>query len=78
MILTRAQSTDVYFRPATERELRAYIRTGEPMDKAGAYGVQGKGSLLVRRIDGDFFNVMGLPVEMLAEMLKTFEIDLLE
>ena len=74
VILTRAQSTDVYFRPATERELRAYIRTGEPMDKAGAYGVQGKGSLLVRRIDGDFFNVMGLP----AEMLKTFEIDLLE
>lgn len=78
VILTRAQSTDVYFRPATERELRAYICTGEPMDKAGAYGVQGKGSLLVRRIDGDFFNVMGLPVEMLAEMLKTFEIDLLE
>lgn len=78
VILTRAQSTDVYFRPATERELRAYIRTGEPMDKAGAYGVQGKGSLLVRCIDGDFFNVMGLPVEMLAEMLKTFEIDLLE
>lgn len=78
VILTRVQSTDVYFRPATERELRAYIRTGEPMDKAGAYGVQGKGSLLVRRIDGDFFNVMGLPVEMLAEMLKTFEIDLLE
>lgn len=78
VILTRAQSTDVYFRPATERELRAYIRTGEPMDKAGAYGVQGKGSLLVRRIDGDFFNVMGLPVEILAEMLKTFEIDLLE
>ena len=78
VVLTRAQSTDVYFRPATERELRAYIRTGEPMDKAGAYGVQGKGSLLVRRIDGDFFNVMGLPVEMLAEMLKTFEIDLLE
>ena len=78
VILTRAQSTDVYFRPATERELRAYIRTGEPMDKAGAYGVQGKGSLLVRRIDGNFFNVMGLPVEMLAEMLKTFEIDLLE
>lgn len=78
VILTRAQSTDVYFRPSTERELRAYIRTGEPMDKAGAYGVQGKGSLLVRRIDGDFFNVMGLPVEMLAEMLKTFEIDLLE
>ena len=48
-ICTAAQHTDVYFRPATERELRAYIRTGEPMDKAGAYGVQGKGALLVPR-----------------------------
>ena len=77
VILTRAQSTDVYFRPATERELRAYIRTGEPMDKAGAYGVQGKGSLLVRRIDGDFFNVMGLPVEQLGLALARFGVKLL-
>ena len=60
--LTRAQHTDVYFRPATQRELKAYIAGGEPMDKAGAYGVQGQGALLVERIDGDFFNVMGLPV----------------
>ena len=59
--LTRAQHTDVYFRPATQRELKAYIAGGEPMDKAGAYGVQGQGALLVERIDGDFFNVMGLP-----------------
>ena len=77
-ILTRAQKTDVYFRPATEKELRAYIRTGEPMDKAGAYGVQGKGALLVERIDGDFFNVMGLPVVLLADMLRDFGIELLE
>ena len=60
--LTRAQHTDVYFRPATQRELKAYIAGGEPMDKAGAYGVQGQGALLVERINGDFFNVMGLPV----------------
>ena len=59
--LTRAQHTDVYIRPATQRELKAYIAGGEPMDKAGAYGVQGQGALLVERIDGDFFNVMGLP-----------------
>lgn len=77
-VLTRAQKTGVYFRPASERELRCYIRTGEPMDKAGAYGVQGKGALLVQRIDGDFFNVMGLPVLLLSEMLKSFGIDLLE
>lgn len=75
--LTRAQYTDVYFRPATQRELKAYIAGGEPMDKAGAYGVQGQGALLVERIDGDFFNVMGLPVVLLAEMLGEFGIQLL-
>ena len=76
-LLTRAQSTDVYFRPATERELRAYVAGGEPMDKAGAYGVQGQGALLVERIDGDFFNVMGLPVVLLEEMLREFGVVLL-
>ena len=67
----------MYFRPAAEAELWGYIRTGEPMDKAGAYGVQGQGALLVERIDGDFFNVMGLPVVLLAEMLGEFGIQLL-
>ena len=67
----------MYFRPATQRELKAYIAGGEPMDKAGAYGVQGQGALLVERIDGDFFNVMGLPVVLLAEMLGAFGIQLL-
>ena len=62
-------STDVYFRPCMEEELRAYIATGEPMDKAGAYGVQSLGALLVERIDGDFYNVMGLPVEKLGQCL---------
>ena len=61
--------TGVYFRPCTEEELRAYIATGEPMDKAGAYGVQSLGALLVERIDGDFYNVMGLPVEKLGQCL---------
>ena len=75
--LTRAASTDVWFRSATEAELLSYIRGGEPMDKAGAYGVQGQGALLVERIDGDFFNVMGLPVVLLADMLKEFGVHLL-
>lgn len=70
-------STDVYFRPAAERELRAYVLSGEPMDKAGAYAVQGLGALLVERIDGDFFNVMGLPVLALSQALGEFGIDLL-
>lgn len=76
-IMTRSASTDVYFRPATKAELRAYIQGGEPMDKAGAYGVQGKGALLVERIDGDFFNVMGLPVLLLSRMLQEFGVTLL-
>ncbi len=76
-ILTESESTDVYFRPASEAELLAYIRTGEPLDKAGAYGVQGRGALLVERLDGDFFNVMGLPVLRLSRMLARFGIHLL-
>lgn len=70
--LTEAESTEVFFRPATRQELLAYIKTGEPMDKAGAYGVQGLGSLLVEKIDGDFYNVMGLPVLRLSRMLLPF------
>lgn len=69
---TEAESTEVYFRPASEAELLSYIKTGEPMDKAGAYGVQGRGALLVERLEGDFFNVMGLPVLRLSRMLSRF------
>ncbi|MBQ7485745.1 MAG: septum formation protein Maf [Oscillospiraceae bacterium] len=73
--ISRAQTTEVWFRAASREELCAYIRTGEPMDKAGAYGAQGRGSLLVERINGDFFNVMGLPAALLGEMLTDFGID---
>ncbi len=75
--LTESESTDVFFRPASQEELRNYIATGEPMDKAGAYGVQGRGALLVERLEGDFFNVMGLPVLRLSRMLNQFGIQLL-
>ena len=76
-VLTESEATGVIFRPAEESELRAYIATGEPMDKAGSYGVQGKGALLVERLEGDFFNVMGLPVLRLSRMLAQFGIKLL-
>lgn len=62
-------TTKVWFRPLAEAEILAYVRSGEPMDKAGAYGIQDKGALLVRRIDGDYFGVMGLPVCLLHTML---------
>ena len=70
--VTGSEETEVIFRPASEKELLAYIATGEPMDKAGAYGIQGMGALLVEKINGDYFNVMGLPVLRLSRMLEQF------
>ena len=61
--------TAVTFRPAREGMLRAYARTGEPMDKAGAYGIQGYGAALVERVEGDFFGVMGLPIRLVLDLL---------
>jgi septum formation protein len=62
--------TNVVFRRLDDAFLEAYIATGEPMDKAGAYGIQGYGAALVERIDGDFFSVMGLPVRLVLELLE--------
>lgn len=67
-----SQCTQVEFYPLTDREIAEYIATGEPMDKAGSYGIQGKGSLLVKGIVGDYFNVMGLPVGMLKREIDCF------
>ncbi|MBR0207449.1 MAG: septum formation inhibitor Maf [Oscillospiraceae bacterium] len=75
--LCRADRSAVSFRTLSESEIERYIATGEPMDKAGAYGAQGKGALFVERIDGDFFNVMGLPLCLLGEMLKEQGVELL-
>lgn len=65
--------TEVCFYPMSEAEISAYIATGEPMDKAGAYGIQGEGALFVKEIHGDFYNVMGLPIAALARKLAAFE-----
>ena len=76
-ILTQAEETQVTFRPLTGQEIRQYISTGEPMDKAGAYGIQGLGGLLVEGIRGDYHNVMGLPICRLGRMLLNFGVDCL-
>ena len=73
---TRAETTAVTFRPLTEDEIWGYIRTGDPMDKAGSYGVQGRAALFVSGIQGDYFNVMGLPLHLLGRMLGDFGLDL--
>ncbi|WP_405345626.1 Maf family protein [Ruminococcus sp.] len=70
--ITFSEQTRVEFYPLSDREILEYIATGEPFDKAGAYGIQGRGCVLVKRIEGDFFNVMGLPVARLKRELKRF------
>ncbi len=64
--------TEVEFYPLTDEEIFDYVATGEPMDKAGAYGIQGRGAVLVKRINGDYFNVMGLPISKVYRELKDY------
>jgi len=74
-IITEHEGTKVRFRPLTEDEIARYIATGEPMDKAGAYGIQGYGGLFVSSICGDYFNVVGLPICRLGRILTRFGVD---
>ena len=76
-VYTASERTAVRFRVLKEREIDAYVATGEPLDKAGAYGAQGKASLFVEGIEGDFFNVMGLPVCLLGKILGKLGVYLL-
>ncbi len=77
-VLTRHEVTSVDFRTLEAEEVEQYIATGECMDKAGSYGIQGYGCLLVEGIVGDYYNVMGLPVALLSQMLKQFGVDCLK
>ncbi|MFZ5639778.1 MAG: Maf family protein [Bacillota bacterium] len=69
--------TKVVFRQLTSEEIKGYIASGEPFDKAGAYGIQGLGAVLVKEIHGDYFNVVGLPLARLTDMLREFGIRVL-
>lgn len=75
---TRVAVTKVWFRNLTREEIVSYVATGEPLDKAGAYGIQERGALLVQKIEGCYFNVVGLPLSLLGEMLVDFGIDLFQ
>ena len=70
-------TTDLRFRELSEAEIAAYVATGEPMDKAGAYGIQGLAAMFVEGLNGDYYNVMGLPVCTLAGILRRFGVELL-
>lgn len=76
--MTRTEVTDLHFRELTDREILAYVRSGEPMDKAGAYGIQGGAALFCDKMVGDYYTVMGLPVCRLREMLARIAPELLE
>ena len=69
--------TEVYFRPLTETEISAYVATNDPMDKAGSYGIQGLAGLFVEKLQGDYFNVMGLPICALGAALRRFGVEIL-
>ena len=76
-IISEAEESLVRFRPMTGKEIASYVESGEPMDKAGAYGAQGLAGLFVERIEGSFSNVMGLPLCRLGNMLKKVGVELL-
>ena len=76
--ITATEITDIHFRELSTQEIRRYIATGEPMDKAGSYGIQGGAALFVEKLQGDYYNVMGLPVCRLLLMLRELAPDIME
>ncbi len=76
-ILSRSVETKVYIRELTSKEIDSYVESKEPLDKAGAYAIQGLGSVIVEKIEGDYFNVIGLPLITVSESLKEFGVHIL-
>jgi len=77
-VLSESVETKVYIRKLTSNEIAAYVKSKEPLDKAGAYAIQGLGAAIVEKIEGDYFNVVGLPLSVLAESLKEFGVRILQ
>lgn len=77
-MISCTEVTDLHFRPLSPEEIRSYVASGEPMDKAGAYGIQGGGALFVDRLEGDYYNVMGLPVCRLGTILRQVAPEIME
>ncbi|MEZ5336485.1 MAG: Maf family nucleotide pyrophosphatase [Methanolobus sp.] len=77
-IITETELTDVWIRDMPESFIDTYLSTGEPMGKAGALAIQGRGAVIVEKIEGDFFNVVGLPLYLLSRMLEEFGIEVLK
>ena len=75
---THTEITDIHFRELSEKEIADYVATGEPMDKAGAYGIQGGAALFAEKMHGDYYNVMGLPVCRLWQMLRSVAPEIME
>ena|SRR3989338_1007296 len=76
-VITDCVVSEVSMRKASEKELQEYVQTGEPLDKAGAYGVQERGAIFIKHIHGDYYNIVGLPLVKLLEMCKKLGVDLL-
>ena len=76
--IVHTEVTDISFRNLTDKDIYNYIATGEPMDKAGAYGIQGGAALFAQRLEGDYYNVMGLPVCRLWQILNQIAPDVME
>ena len=74
-LVADAEEVTVTFRPLSDAEIAGYVATGEPMDKAGAYGIQGYGATIVERVEGDYFAVMGLPLNRLVRLLESLGLE---